>query len=266
MSKISVLHKSHALRAVSLLVLMSGVTSCHYNGDVTVGCSKVGRLETPMGFVNSPGLPVGNIESLDVSQDGTKTMTFVRKATFDPAEVKITPDTDHTDISNTSELDVSVNASVSASKLQAINAAAKSQVSSNIQLTLENSQRHQFDDPAAILNQDATKTDLISRIKSNPGTTYIFVYGGTSATGVKFSLKNGTQNSLSFSFGSDSFSGSVNYSCQGDLNETVSADNEKTVIVFFKAVKVVMAPDGQSLTTQAITENIGDYNWTHAIM
>jgi hypothetical protein len=219
-----------------------------------------------MGFINTPQLPIGNVEAV-TSAGSSKVVSFVKRIGFDQTgDVSMTPGPDTTDISNTSELDVEVSANVSSAKLAAIKAQATSQVTSNVQLTIGNSERQELTDPAAVLNKVANQADLIKTLKENPNTEYILIYGGVSTLSVKFSLKTGTQNSLSFSFGSDSFSGSVNYSCQGNLDQTVSQANQNKLLVFFKAVKIALTPDGNALTTQPVLENLGDYDWTHALM
>lgn len=233
------------------------VAGCDYHGDATVGCSNIGKLQTGMGVLNTPRVLLGNFIIIDPK---SKKGGGGQKLVTEPADVEIAPEDSTTDISDASGLNITFSGTVPSS----FQVQLQSQLAESIQLHMENAQRHQIDQLVTVLNRPANLGQVLSLVKQNADQIYLLVWAGVTATNVTFQLKNGTQNSISLNLGKDSFSGSVNYSCQGDLSQKVDLANTKSTLSFFKVMQVVATADGNALTIKPFAENLGDYDFSQA--
>jgi hypothetical protein len=243
----------------AILTVAPVITSCNYEGDATVGCSHVEKLVTGMGMLNSPKMPLGNIEAVDPT---SKHVGFARKLVFADSDTEVDPEDSTTDISDASVLTVTFSGQIPTS----LQAQVSTQLGESLQLHVENPSRHQLDQPQDILNRTANKQSILDLMTANPNYVYLLVYGGVSTTNVTFTKKTGSATSFSLSIGKDTFSGGVTYSCQGDLTQTVTQVNSLPTpykITFFKVVQISKT-DGGDLTTKVYDGDVSTLDWTQA--
>jgi hypothetical protein len=244
--------------AVALLTLIGA--ACNYHGDATVGCSQVGKLLTGMGMLNSPKVLLGNIEALDPA---TKRVAFAMRLSLNDGDAEVVPEADSTDISDASNLNITFAGKISELP-QSLQVQLSSQIAQSLQLHVENSHRSQLDRPVDVLNRAGNKQSILDLMNANPSQIYVLVFGGVATTRVTFQKKVGTENSFSITFGKDTFSGNVNYSCQGDLTEVVNAANVAHTLTFFKVLQITKTGVGD-LTVSILQQNVADYDWTQAL-
>jgi hypothetical protein len=226
------------------------LTGC--NTTATVSCNNIGMLQTGMGLLNSEGVVLGNLIDLDPVSKHAAFQSGLRD--FDSTkDVTIAPDSDESDISSDSALNISFSATLSAAE----SAALTSALTQDIQLKLTNSNRHQISLPVDVLNRAANKA-LLATVQ-HPGHTLVLVVAGNTSESATFALKNGSTNELKIAVAGKNFDLQVNYQCQGSLNQTVSADRAKSSLTFFKIVQVVANNDG-SFTTEAFPGKLTDYD------
>lgn len=237
---------------LAILLLLTGCKT-----DATVSCSNISMLQTGMGLLNSEGVVLGNLIDLDPVSKHAGFQSGL--SDFDQSkDVTIAPDSDTSQISSDTGLTVSFSGNLN----QKVSADLTSALTQNIQLNLANSNRHQITLPVEVLNRPANKAVLNS--VQHPGHILVLVVAGNTSGSATFALKNGSTNELKLSVDNQDFDLQVNYECQGNLNQTVSADRAKNSLTFFKVVQVVANSDG-SFTTMAFPGNLTDYDLSQTV-
>lgn len=249
--------KTRAVLVIAVCGISLVLGACHYEGDATVGCSHIEKLQTDVGMLNTPRLLLGNFIIVDPQ---SKNVGGGLKLITETGDIEVVPQDNSTDLSDASALNITFSGKVPSE----FDAQLQSQLAENIQLHVENAERHQIDQLVAVLNRPANQ-QVLAQIKQRPDEIFLLVWAGVTSTRLTFGLKNGSQNSISLNLGKDSFSGSVNYSCQGDLSQTVTAVNATNTLSFFKVMQVIQTADGKSLSIQPFAGNLEDYNLQQAV-
>jgi hypothetical protein len=241
-------------RIVALVAIGSGVgliAGCH-NDMATVSCSEVSKLSTPMGLLNTEGEVLGNLIDLDPSDKHAAYVGTLK--VFNPAkDATITPDSDVEDISTSTGLSISFSVKLT----EAENAALTSALSQNMQLHLVQTNRHQISQPSDVVAVPENATLIKALLK--PGHHLVLVHAGNTVEKATFQLKNGANNELKVSAAGRSFDLSVNYQCQGALDNEISADKARQALTFFKIIEISANPDG-SLSIGSFAGKLTDYD------
>ena len=226
--------------------------------DALVGCSHIGKLQTGMGLLNVPQELIGNVIVLDPASHATG---FGGRLNFADGDLDKSSAEDTTDLSDSSALSINFSADLPAT----VKVTLSSALTDATQLHLEKSERHQFKRPGDLVNSSDNQKFITKLIDDNPNTKIVLVDAGVAAQKVTFALKNGTQNTVNVNVpGTGDFELSVNYSCQGDLNQTVSAEATHNIETFFKVDEIQKNADG-SLAIKVFTDKLNDYDFSNGL-
>lgn len=227
------------------------IAGCGGSDEATVSCSNLAKLTTGLGILNTEGEVLGNLIELDPK---TKMTAYVGTVTLDPTkDVSITPVSDATDITSDAGLSVSFSANLTKSE----KAELAADLTQNMQLQLKNTNRHQITEPYDVINRKENAL-LIKKLLKN-GFYLVLVQAGNTSEQATFGLKNGASSAVTLSAGGKSFNFAVNYQCQGDLADQVSADRASQALTFFKIVEIVEKPNG-TLGVTPFSGTLTDYN------
>jgi len=235
----------------SLVVLMA----CD---SASVSCGNISNLQTNMGLLNTEGEVLGNLIDLDPVSKNAGYASELKS--FDKVnDAETNPDSDEADMDTSSGLDISFSMTLTAAET----AALSSELASNVQLKLTNSNRHQMKLPAAVINRPENAAIISGYM--HPGHHLVLVVAGNTSESAQFTTKNSANNKIALNLpGGKAFNVTVNYQCQDSLAETVSKDRAASALTFFKVVEIVKAQDG-SYTTQPLVEPLNKYNLSNAL-